>query len=439
MIHRFGAPVVVALLLTLSPGIVAAQANDAQIQQAKQMLTEERFIEALAAAKDASRADISDYRAHYYIAMAYMGLRQYDQAEVEAGIAEGQAPEAAKVAVRKLSDTIRSLRDGNSALAEADAALAEGLVGKAARLYEAAWSSGRNAPDFAFKAAALYANRLSQPVDAARVLRQVKQAMPASAASDKADTGLEALAAKLRTIAKENVDEARVLPLAQALPKLKAAEDADPTYPPIYVVRAQLAGREGSTEIVQQAVKDMARRNLINIDTLSAIPNMRTMLAAPAFSQFMTDVIGSEQAGDLAERVSPAGQVALLSRLAQQGQMQLFVGRKSDGAGRFSIYSRRKVTAVQGFNGCQSSLMLGEAIAVSANLTADLPSRVVDWRLVAPAEAKGDFISFGPMFDGWESTGINVTDTGALPRAVEAIRTLREVCPAPPPTKRRMF
>lgn len=70
--------------------------------------------------------------------------------------------------------TIRCLKEGNQDVGAADAALAEGLIGKAARLYEDGWAAGRNAPNYPLLAAELYGGRLSQPVDAARVLRQIK-------------------------------------------------------------------------------------------------------------------------------------------------------------------------------------------------------------------------------------------------------------------------
>lgn len=55
---RFAASVA---LLSLSPVAQAQSANDAQVEQAKTLLTQERFIEALAVAKDATRIDGSDY------------------------------------------------------------------------------------------------------------------------------------------------------------------------------------------------------------------------------------------------------------------------------------------------------------------------------------------------------------------------------------------
>lgn len=434
------AVLILAGALAVAPRPAWSQANDAQVEQAKQLIGEERFIEALAAAKDAARADPTDYRARYYVAMSYMGLRQYDQAEAEATAAESQAPEGAKAAVQKLTATIRGLRQGTSDVAEADAALNEGLIGKAARLYEAAWNAGRNAPDHGLKAAQLYATRLGQPVDAARVLRQIRQALPNSAPADKADEELKVLAPKLREIATAHVNEARTLPLAQALPKLQAAEDADPSYSTLYLVRAQLAGAAGSTDLVQTGIKELARRNLITIERLASIPNLRAMLATPEFAQFMSDVIGAEQAAVLTRTVSPEGQVDFLARTAQAGSLQLFVGRRTDGAGRFQSWSRRKVTGVQGLQGCTTVILLGDSLGASADVTPGLPSRTVDWRKVIPPRVAEDFIGFGPMFDGWEAVGFNVVgDAAQRPRVAEAISVLREACPPlpPPPGRRR--
>lgn len=124
---------VIGLAAASWPGAAVAlqQANDVQVEASKQLLSEERYIEALAVAQDALRVAPDDYRASYYVAMAYMGLQQYDAAEAQASRALDQAPASARASVEKLIFTIQSLKQGNQDVGAADAALAEGLIGKA--------------------------------------------------------------------------------------------------------------------------------------------------------------------------------------------------------------------------------------------------------------------------------------------------------------------
>lgn len=429
---RFAASVA---LLSLSPVAHAQSANDAQVEQAKILLTQERFIEALAVAKDATRIDGSDYRAHYYVAMAYMGLRQFDAAETEANDALAKAPDSARPAVEKLAGTIRSLRQGTTSVSDADTALSEGLIGKAARLFEEGWNSGRNAPDFAFKAADLYANRLNQPIDAARVLRQVQQAMPGSAAYDQAETELKKISPTLRQIATARVAEARTLDWSRAAPVLTAAEEADPTYSEIYLTRATLAGASGSAELMESAIKDLARRNLINLQNLQDLPNIGRMMQQADFAQFMADVIGSQQAQALAEATSPAGSMTLLANAAAQGKINFFTGAKQSGTSYY-MWSRRMVTAVQAAQPgaqCQSTLFLGDVVNRSEDVSVKLNSRIVDWRKISKPAIDGDFVALGPNEEGWVMTGFGViNDPQMAQRVFQAVATLYAACMAAP-------
>jgi hypothetical protein len=52
------------------------------------------------------------------------------------------------------------------------------MLGKAARLYEEAWNANQENLDLGLKAAELYAHKLAQPLDAGRVLRQVRSIAP---------------------------------------------------------------------------------------------------------------------------------------------------------------------------------------------------------------------------------------------------------------------
>lgn len=426
---------VAALLLAAGQLSAQAPANDGALATSKQALGEGRFIEALAAAKDAARIDDGDHRAHYYIALAYMSLKQFDAAEGAASRALQLAPESARPAVEKLVATIASLRQGTTSLQSADQALAEGLVGKAARLYEEAWSAGRNAPDYAFKAAELYATRLSQPVDAGRLLRQVQQAMPNSAEADRAGEALKKLAEPLRKIAQMRVAAASQLGWAEAQADLDAAIAADPEYADIYRVKARLAAATGAIDIVAPAMKELARRNLLSPDELDKLPGLRKLMAIPEFAQLMTDIIGTEQVAALVLRLSPQGRVRALAQLAAAGQLQLFVGARRSG-NQYFTWSRRQITDIQLTANCRSTIVLGTTIGNSADVSVGLPSRDFDWSRVEKIELDQDFVGFGRAIDGWEMVGFNVVNApGMAPAVAQAVQIIRADCPARPATR----
>lgn len=417
---------------SIATPLLAQSVNDAQVQEAKTLLAGERFIEALAAAKDATRLDGADYRARYYVAMAYLGLRQFDNAEAEAATALRQAPESAKPSVEKLVATIRSLRQGTSNLTEAETALGEGLIGKASRLYEEAWNAGRNAPDFAFKAAELYGSRLNQPVDAARVLRQIQQALPGSAASDRAETELKALAAKLRQIATARVNEAQNLDWASAAPALQAAEEADPGYSAIYTTRTMLAASSGSADLLQTSIKDLARRNLVSVEGLALLPNMNKMMAQPEFASFMADVIGAEQATTLRQTASPENSLAFLSGVAARGELTFFVGSRPGEGKTYYTWSRRKISGIQPLGQCQSNVLLGVAIGSSSDVSITLTGRKLLWDRTTRPVLDNDFVELGPNQEGWVMTGIGIPNNPELAKRVfNAISVIHGACAHP--------
>jgi len=442
MRRRLAASTAPVLLLAVAawglaaPALALQGANDVQIEASKQLLSEDRYIEALAVAKDALRVDPADYRASYYVAMAYMGLQQYDAAETQANQALAQAPVSARAAVEKLVFTIRSLKTGNQNVGAADAALAEGLIGKAARLYEEGWAAGRNAPDYALKAAELYAGRLNQPVDAARVLRQVRESLPGSPAADSAEAELAKLQPVLRQIATARVKEAAGLPLAEARPALSAAAAADPAYPEIYRTQAQLAAASGSAEELEASLKELARRNLVDLDFLAALSGMAALLEDPQFLLRLSDIIGANQADMLKTAASPVGRVAYLSRLAREGKLGFFMGaRQVKGTSNYRFWSRRKVSAVQyAASGCELVVSLSDQLGASDDAYGYMPaSRIIDLRPpTALAVRNSSARELGPTNDGWQITALTVDDAAQLSLPVwSALRQLHAACPRP--------
>lgn len=300
-------PMLIACGFFSFTGPALAADYNSLVKQAHQQLQDERFIEGLATARDAVRANAKDYKGHYYVAMASMGMGRFDDAEAAVNRALELAPQNARPAVEKLAGAINAGRQETDRGQAADAALAEGLAGKAARLYEEAWNAGQNNPELGLKAADLYANRLGQPVDAARVLRQVSKAAQGSQAADRAQGELAKLAGTLRSLAEGHVAKAGKQQGAEALQSLQLAEDADPAYIKIYELRAQLAAQGDSIETLQSTIKALARRDLAQPQRLAYLPRIAHWLQQPAFNEFLMDLLGSSQVDQVCKLAKEAG------------------------------------------------------------------------------------------------------------------------------------
>ncbi len=317
------------------------------INQAKERLQDDRVVEALALAKDAVRTNANDYRGHYYVALANLGLGRFDEADQAAQRARALAPDTAQAAVDKLIASIRSRRQGVGSAQAADAAFADGLAGKAARLYEAAWNNGRDNPDMALKAAELYANQLDQPIDAGRLLRQVIQAGRSSAAAERAGTELGKLAATLRKIAEGHVEAARRQTGEAARRSLQLAEDADPGYLPLHQARARLAAQGDDSRALQAAIRELARHKAAGVKDLARLPNMRKWLERAEFAEYMVDLLGDGQALALRQladaEARAAAEAAEVARAAARAAETLVRAIERDmviiPAGRFEMGS----------------------------------------------------------------------------------------------------
>ncbi len=288
---------ITSLVFCLSASAWAADYGSL-VNQAREQLQDERFIEALASAKDAVRANANDYKGYYYVAMAYMSLNRFDEAETAVKRARSLAPDSAKAALEKLASSINSRRQGAGSVQAADAAKAEGMLGKAARLYEQAWNAGQNNFELGLLAADLYANHLNQPLDAARLLRQVKNKAHSNPAADKAAAELAKMAETLRQIANNNVKAARGASCDKALVSLQQAEDADPSMNEIYIGRAQCAAQD-NMEGFQSTIKQLARHKLAKPEVLVTLPRMDVWMTQPAFVEFLGDLLGKAQLDEL--------------------------------------------------------------------------------------------------------------------------------------------
>lgn len=269
------------------------------VGQARDLLQEDRIVEALAVAKDAVRANDNDYKGHYYVALAYLGMGRFDEADEAARRARALAPDSARAGVDKLVASIQTGRQGSDIAQAAEAALADGLTGKAVKIYESAWNNGRDKPALGFKAVELYANRLNQPVDAARILRQIKLTSKGEIVADQAARELTKLAEKLRIIAQDYVALAEKQQGKLAQETLHKAVEADPDFVEIYRSLAQISARDGSMNDFVFALNNLARLNDANIERLGNMPRMVYWLRQAEFTVHLHNLIGSSNVDKL--------------------------------------------------------------------------------------------------------------------------------------------
>jgi formylglycine-generating enzyme required for sulfatase activity len=279
--------------------------------------------EAFARAKESVRQDPQNYRGHVYVALAHLGLEQLEPAADAAGRALALAPAAAQPQVMKLVETIRVRRGLAAGEQAAAAALAEGQAAKAAKLYESAWRSAPQSAAPGFAAAELYALRLDQPVDAGRLLREMRASVGAETGA-RVDLKLKALAPVLRQQARDFLAKARATgDGAERARWLTLAEEADPDYAEVYKLGAVFAAQGDAVEKLQAAVERLGRRNRATAPVLAGLPNIKRWLAVPAFRSQVTDLIGAAQltkieAGEVAEEALAADDVQEVADLAMR-------------------------------------------------------------------------------------------------------------------------
>ncbi len=263
--------------------------NTALVSRARDQIQNEHFVEGLASAKEAARKNPQDYKAAYYVALACLSMGRFDDAETAVTHALALTPDAARPGVEHLREKIKARRDSLGVTQAADAALAEGLVGKAARLYDQAWQTNRDDAPVGFKAADLYANRLGQPVDAARILRVLVVDPKNSGA---ADARRGRIAPALREAAAAGIAQGDATSGAQRRKFYRDALVADPDSAEGYQKLAIAAAADGDTDDLRSALKEMSARGKLDL-AIFVKPEFQRSLSDSQFLEWMTDLVGA--------------------------------------------------------------------------------------------------------------------------------------------------
>jgi formylglycine-generating enzyme required for sulfatase activity len=271
------------------------------LDQVKTELQNGQNAEALSTAQQMVRKAPADYRSHYYLGLAYLGLQRYSEASAAAQASLDRAPANAQTAVKNLLAEIQKRSQGSGLAAQAEEAYKEGLNAKAARLFDQAWQASPQQPELGLRAATLYQDTLNQPLDAGRVLSQVAQAHPNTQLGKTAQERLAPLQPALNSQAQQWLAQARQQEPEQALQTLAKAQAIAPGLADIPLVRADIAARGNDLGVLKDAIKSLVRVKQATPDRLAPLPGMDRWLQQPELRQFLEDLLGADVAGQVQE------------------------------------------------------------------------------------------------------------------------------------------
>jgi tetratricopeptide (TPR) repeat protein len=214
---------------------------DELISIGRALLKEGKLTEAYSSAMEAEKSDNTRYESYALAALVFEHQNKPEDALNVLKDAIARAPETKKAKLLELQQTLQ--RD--EAIREGDEAGAEGLTAKAANAYRAAWEAGKTDASFGLKAASLFNDRLHQPVDAARILREIIATFPESPPAKTSATALEMLKPSLARAARDLMDQAMQRQGSERTDLLLKAREADPDAPQLYSALAESAASTG--------------------------------------------------------------------------------------------------------------------------------------------------------------------------------------------------
>ncbi|MBI3329244.1 MAG: hypothetical protein HYZ81_21400 [Nitrospinae bacterium] len=162
-----------------------------------------RYLEAFSAAKQAIQIDESRYTAYYYAAFALFGRDLFDDALPYVKAALTRVPLQDQPAVGRLIVAIKQKRAFSEKVAAGDHALQQGQVAKAATLFTEAWQALPARGDMALKAARLWIDRAREPIQAAKVLRDLGDKAQDATVRDEAQRLLDQVRPAVQAIGEE--------------------------------------------------------------------------------------------------------------------------------------------------------------------------------------------------------------------------------------------
>jgi hypothetical protein len=268
-----------------------AEDFDSLIARARQQAQAEQFLDCLATAQDAVKADPQNYKGYYYAALALYRDDKLEEAQPFLEQARAKAGSESQATVGKLAEAIGYRRTALVEIKAGDDAMNDGLAGKAAQAYQRAWEAGRLNPAIGLKAANLYAERLNAPLAAAQILRQILDKFPNSKPGEDAAGLLAKLGPVLATTAQAYLQQAGRAEHDNKKSLLEKAVAADPNLTPAYFSLASLAAQDNDSSEMYVALRELAKRGALDVPRLSAA-GFERFYGEDAFQQFVRDALG---------------------------------------------------------------------------------------------------------------------------------------------------
>lgn len=316
----------VCLLVCLSSSAICSaqqQIPDAAVAKADALVRSGNYQQALAEALAAIQANPADFQPYYYAAYALYKQDRMDEAQTYAAKSLAHAPQESKPAVQRLIDAIANHRSVQQNVAAAQEAAQSGLYAKAAENYAAAWkSSPDTAQDAGLKAAHIWAERLSEPVQAAAIANYIVAHPQTPAYLTEAKGLLDSMQYPLRNIYNQNFQQGWSLMTAnqpsQALPLFIAASEAEPAERAPHYMVAEIYVGQGNLE---QATREMLRISQLG-GTAAEMMNSDVFKRAlfqlaldPRYSATIQDAFGREV-------IAQAQQIGAVRDAQQQDKMR---------------------------------------------------------------------------------------------------------------------
>lgn len=301
-----------------APEAQAAVNFDGIIAETVELIGKNELIPALSMARKAVQARPVNYKAHYYVAFVLFRMGNWDMADDAVRETLRFSTDDVRDDVLKLQQAIAWGRASSQAATDAVAAQEEGLNGKAAALFKQAWEAGYQQPENAFSAAQLFSTRLSQPVAAGKLLREVlaKSADPDTAA--RAQTELSKLQAQLSGIAAARLKAAEGASGQPQQQLLTEALDADPDHLPAHALRARLAAQAGDITALKGVLQGLSRRNKLDPAMLKG-EEYSALVKDAAFAAWLNDLMGGAAVQQLLADIAELDRIrAAKARYAEQ-------------------------------------------------------------------------------------------------------------------------
>jgi tetratricopeptide (TPR) repeat protein len=369
------------------------------LERAKVAVSAGDYPAALAAAREAERADPGDYRAKYYLAMSLYGLGQFNAAREASEKAYATAPQSARPRITQLRAKIDAGVDTGGKLTEAEEALREGLHAKAGRLFAEVWAADKTQVDAALKASEIYATRMDDPLIAAGLLVDIKRSAASPADIIRADELLAALTPRVKASVVEQLRLARYESWGSAKERLRRVMRADPENADAYVVAFERAVAANDPDFVEIAVKGLGRLSRLDVTLVISQPSIEQMLVRPAFLQLMRDIKGDGFAATLEAEITPHGRLSIIQQMVTSRRVRFAFDEYEKRYYGLTNYWLYELVGFQFVNKCEYVMsfnqtpLFGNPAPASFTLSLDsVGVAISDYLEVLPT---GDFRGYG--------------------------------------------